>query len=214
MTEGGTQLAEYNTFREEHPEFFINRPGTAFEIVFDPELQEAAGAGLIYKDRYVIFLRDAVRFRNGFIGGYVRFIPSAGHGGAAVLPVIGDKLVLIQHERHATRGKHWEIPRGFADRGETPEATARREIAEEIAVPEPEVLGIGSVHPDTGASNVLTRLYLARISGVGHVETDEGIDRTRLVSLTEFDEMLCAEQVTDSFTLAAVLQARTRGLIR
>jgi ADP-ribose pyrophosphatase len=209
----GMQLVEYNKFREEHPELFINPPETAFEIVFDPELQHTVGAGLIYKDAYIVFLRDAVRFRDGSVGGYVRFIPSAGQGGAAVLPVIGDKIVLIQHERHATRGKHWEIPRGFADRGESPEETARREVEEEIDVLQPGVLDIGSVHPDTGASSVLTRLYLARLAGVGRVETGEGIERTRMVSLDEFDRMLCAEQVTDSFTLAAVLQARTRGLI-
>jgi len=141
-------------------------------------------------------------------------IPPAGHGGAAVLPLIDENIVLIRHERHATRATHWEIPRGFAARGEAPEETARREIAEELGISGPEIFDIGSVHPDTGASNVHTRLYLARLTGVGQVETAEGIDDLIMVAADEFDNMLRTEQVTDSFTLAAILQARVRGLIK
>ncbi len=213
MTGSDESLAAYNEFRRANPELFTNQQAPAFEIVFDPQLQRTAGAGLIYKDNYVILLRDAVRFRNGYVGPYIRMIAAAGQGGAAVLPVIDDNIVLIRHERHATRGKHWEIPRGFAARGEIPEQTARREIVEEIGIAEPEIIDIGSVHPDTGASNVHTRLYLARLTRVGHVEANEGIDELRILTIEEFDAMLRAEEVTDSFTLAAVLQARVRGLI-
>ena len=206
-------LVAYNDFREAHPEFFINLPGAAFEIVSDLALQRTAGAGLIYRDSYVILLRDAVRFRNGFVGPYIRMIPAAGQGGAAVLPVIDGDIVLVLHERHATRQRHWEIPRGFAAQGETPEETARREAMEEIDISEPEIIDIGSVHPDTGASNVHTRLYLARLTGVGHVEANEGIDALKQVTIDELDAMLRTGQITDSFTLAAILQARVRGLI-
>jgi len=206
-------LVAYNDFREAHPEFFINLPGAAFEIVSDLALQRTAGAGLIYRDSYVILLRVAVRFRNGFVGPYIRMIPAAGQGGAAVLPVIDGDIVLVLHERHATRQRHWEIPRGFAAQGETPEETARREAMEEIDISEPEIIDIGSVHPDTGASNVHTRLYLARLTGVGHVEANEGIDALKQVTIDELDAMLRTGQITDSFTLAAILQARVRGLI-
>jgi hypothetical protein len=60
---------------------------------------------------------------------------------------------------------------------------------------------------------VHTRLYLARLIGVGHFETDEGIDELKQVSINELDEMLRTEQIIDSFTLAVILQARVRGLI-
>lgn len=213
MIDSGEALVAYNDFRQAYPEFFVNPPDPAFEIVFEPELQRAAGAGLIYKDSYAVLLRDAVRFRNGFVGPYIRMIPAAGHGGAAVLPLIDGRIVLIQHERHATREKHWEIPRGFATKGEAPEETARREIVEELGIPEPEIFDIGSVHPDTGASNVRTRLYLARLAGVGGLEVNEGIDKMIMVTIDEFKTMLRTEQITDSFTLAAVLQAEVRGLI-
>jgi len=130
-----------------------------------------------------------------------------------VLPVINGRIVLIRHERHATRNRHWEIPRGFAIPDETAEEAARREIVEEIGILEPEIIDIGSVHPDTGISNIHTQLYLARLTGAHHIKAPEGIDELKTVTIDEFDAMLCAGEITDSFTLAAVLQARVRGLM-
>ncbi len=213
MTSPDAALAAYNEYRAEHPDLFVNAPDTAFEIVFDPEVQRALGAGVMYRDGYYVLLRDAVRFRDGSTGPYIRFVPAAGHGGAAVLPLVDSSVILIRHQRHATRESHWEIPRGFADIGERPEETARREIREELHVPDPELLELGSVHPDTGASNVWTKLYLARLRGLGQIETNEGIDKVRQVTSEELDTMVRTGEITDSFTLAAILQARLRGLL-
>jgi ADP-ribose pyrophosphatase len=213
MTGADAALAAYNEYRAEHPGLFVNPPDTAFEIVFDPQMQRAMGAGVMYRDGYYVLLRDAVRFRDGSTGPYIRLIPAAGHGGAAVLPVVDSRVVLIRHQRHATRASHWEIPRGFADIGERPEETARREITEELQVPDPELLELGSVHPDTGASNVSTKLYLARLAGLGQIETNEGIDKVRQVTSEQLDAMVRNGEITDSFTLAAILQARLRGLL-
>jgi ADP-ribose pyrophosphatase len=213
MTEASASLTEYSELRIAHPEFFGNLPDPAFEIVFDPALQKKVGAGVIYKDPYVIFLKDAVRFRDGYVGSYIRLMPASGRGGAAVLPVVDGKVVLILHERHATRQRHWEIPRGFSELGEMPEQTARREAVEEIDPAEPEIIDIGGVHADTGATSGYTRLYLARVKGVGKLESNEGIDAFKQVTGDELNSLLLAGEITDSFTLAAILQARVRGLL-
>lgn len=213
MSDAEAALAAYNDYRERHPELFTNPPDPAFELVTDIEQQRAAGAGIMYRDAYSVLLRDAVRFRNGFVGPYTRLVPAAGHGGAAVLPVLDSRIVLISHQRHATRSSHWEIPRGFAQAGEPPEETARREIMEELQVPAPELIHLGSLHPDTGASNGRTALYLARLSRLGEGEAEEGIDRVRLMDRSEFFAMVRDGEITDSFTLAAALQALVRGLL-
>jgi ADP-ribose pyrophosphatase len=213
MTGLDAALAAYDEYRKEHPDLFVNPPDAAFEIVFEPDVQRALGAGVMYRDNYYVLLRDAVRFRDGSTGPYIRLVPAAGHGGAAVLPLIDSSVILIRHQRHATRASHWEIPRGFARIGEPPEETARREIREELDVPDPELLELGSVHPDTGASNVWTKLYLARLTGLGQIETNEGIDKTRQVTSEQLDTMVQTGEITDSFTLAAILQARLRGLL-
>lgn len=213
MTGLEAALAAYGEYRDEHPELFVNPPDAAFEIVFDPDVQRSLGAGIMYQDDYYLLLRDAVRFRDGSTGPYIRLIPAAGQGGAAVLPLVDGSVVLIQHQRHATRSAHWEIPRGFGRIGEPPEETARREIMEELDVPDPELLELGSIHPDTGASNVWTKLYLARLTGLGRIETTEGIDKARQVTPDQLATMVQTGEITDSFTLAAILQARLRGLL-
>ncbi len=213
MTSPDAALAAYDDYRRKHPGLFVNPDDAAFEIIFDPDVQRALGAGVMYQDPYYVLLRDAVRFRDGSTGPYIRLIPAAGHGGAAVLPLVGHQIVLIQHQRHATRASHWEIPRGFGNIGESPEQTARREVKEELGVPDPELLELGSVHPDTGASNVWTKLYLARLTDLGQIEANEGIDQVRQVTPEQLDVMLKTGEITDSFTLAAILQARLRGVL-
>jgi ADP-ribose pyrophosphatase len=213
MTTPDAALQAYGEYQKKHPELFVNPPDSAFEIIFDLDVQRALGAGIMYQDAYYLLLRDAVRFRDGSTGSYIRMIPTVGHGGAAVLPLVDSSVVLIRHQRHATRASHWEIPRGFAHIGEPPEETARREIREELGVPDPELLELGSIHPDTGASNVWTKLYLARLSSLGQIETNEGIDQVRYVTPGQLTTMVQTGEITDSFTLAAILQAQLHGLL-
>jgi ADP-ribose pyrophosphatase len=213
MSRPGADLAAYERVRETRPDLFTNPPGAAYEIVLESGIQRKAEAGLIYQDQYVMFLRDAVRYRDGTVGTYIRLLAASGNGGAAVLPLLESRIVLIRHFRHATRRWHWEIPRGFAQAGESPEQTARREISEELGTEPDEMIALGAVHPDTGAQGEATQLYLARIASLGELETLEGIDEIQLVSPGEFGNMIQQGKVTDSFTLAAAAYAHARGLL-
>jgi ADP-ribose pyrophosphatase len=206
-------LAAYNSYRLAHPQLFVNPDNPAFELMTDDELQRKVGAGIMYQDAFSILLRDPVRFRDGAVRPYTRLIPAADHGGAAVLPVVSSRIVLLRHQRHATRTWHWEIPRGFAYPDEPPEQTARREIIEELGIQDPQLFLLGRIHPDTGATSVCTTLFLAQITGVGEIEAHEGIDEARQVTTAEFDTMVRDGEITDSFTLAAALQARLRNLL-
>ncbi len=213
MSNPDEALTAYNECRAAHPELFANPRRAAFQIVFEPDLQRSVGAGVMYRDQYVVLLRDAVRFRDGSVGPYIRSFPSAVNGGAAVLPVLETRVVLIRHFRHATRTWHWEIPRGFSHGSEGAEETARRVINEELGVPVSELAALGTVHPDTGAAYDFAGLYLARLTRLGQTDTYEGIDEIRLVTADEFDTLVRAGEITDSFTLAAALQARVHGLL-
>jgi hypothetical protein len=55
-------------------------------------------------------------------------------------------------------------------------------------------------------------LYLARIDKIGKLESDEGIDKMLPVTSEQLDSMLRSGKITDSFTLAAILQARVQRL--
>jgi ADP-ribose pyrophosphatase len=224
-------LSGYRSLQQAAPELFVNPPGAAFEILTDAQQQklaearvaallreaglppESGGIGLLYRDQYLTLVRDAVRFRDGSVGGYLRILPSDDCVGAAVMPLVGQHVALVRHFRHATRRWHWEIPRGFGLAGETARQTARRELEEELKVRASELVRLGSLYPDTGLSSAKTELFLARADEIGTPEAIEGIDGVRLVAPGELERMIRDGTITDSFTLAAFAQARTRALI-
>ncbi|MEU0932905.1 NUDIX hydrolase [Embleya sp. NPDC005971] len=232
-------LAAYEELGAERPELFANPPGAAFEIILDRPTQDAVAdevaqrsvaagfpascgdVGVVYRDPYLMVVRDAVRFRSGRVGTYIRLVGGSAGPGAAVLPVLDDgRIVLINHFRHADRSWHWEIPRGFGDPDDASgEATAAREVREELGCPAVELSWLGAINTDSGMSGGRDVIHLARIaaaalpadpSGDG---TEEGIDRIRVVTPDELRAMILDGEITDAYTLAAYAFALTRGLL-
>ncbi|MES4890905.1 NUDIX hydrolase [Streptomyces sp. NPDC096012] len=172
-------------------------------------------AGVVSADRYLWYLRDPVRFPDGRLGLYDRILPPPGSSpGVVILPLVGpgEKVVLIEHHRHATRSRHWEVVRGFGEPGATPVENVTRELREEIAATPTEVIPLGEVHPDTGLLAHKVALYAARVDGVGEVEKGEAIHRAITVTPAEAEEMVADGRITDGFSIAALYRARLTGV--
>jgi ADP-ribose pyrophosphatase len=218
-----SRLDAYARLRTQRPRLFANPPDAAFEIVFDRARQdevadEYGDVGVVYEDPYILLVRDAVAYRDGELGVYFRVVKAVPGAAAAVLPVLPDgRIVLVRHFRHSTRQWHWEIPRGHGRADHPGERTAARELDEELGATAGELILLGRLDTDSGLSVSGDELYLARLDGVPPPPTAdavaEGIDEIRLVTVAELDEMVVTGELTDSFTLAAYLFARTRGLL-
>ncbi|MFI0483359.1 NUDIX hydrolase [Actinomadura sp. 9N215] len=206
-----TPHEEYEKLRRDWPDLFANPPG-AWTPILDDFPSEGGPYGVCYRDQYVLLLRDPVTFPDGRTGGYLRALHSTGQAGAAVLPSCDGGVVLMRHFRHATRQWHWEIPRGSPQPGETPEQTARRELHEEIGVPARSIEFLGDLYADTGVAGSKAGLFWADVDHPHDSHLEEGIDRIELVAPARLDLMLDRGEITDSFTLAALLHARRRGL--
>jgi ADP-ribose pyrophosphatase len=206
-----TPFEEYELLRRSRPELFANPPG-AWSVILDEFPPEGGPYGICYRDRYLTLLRDPVAFPDGRTGGYLRALHSSGHAGAAVLPTHDGEIVLLRHFRHATRQWHWEIPRGFAEPGDSAERTARREVEEEIGVPAESIEFLGDLHADTGVAGSKVGLFWAAVGRPDLSVHEEGIDRIELVTPRRLDVMLRKGEITDSFTMAAVLHAKQRAL--
>ncbi|TDC68076.1 NUDIX hydrolase [Actinomadura sp. GC306] len=202
---------EYDRVRRAWPDLFENPPG-AWNAILDEFPAEGGPYGVCYRDEYVLLLRDPVAFADGRVGGYLRTLHPQGHAGAAVLAVCEGGVVLVRHFRHATRKWHWEIPRGFARPDETPEQTARRELEEEIGVPARSLEFLGDFYADTGVAGSKAGLFWADVDRPRASHPEEGIDRIELVAPDRIDRMLGRGEITDSFTLAALLHVKQRGL--
>ncbi|MFF7729244.1 NUDIX hydrolase [Streptomyces sp. NPDC008001] len=227
----------YDRLRATRPELFGNTPG-GIDILLDPaEVEEArraaegtahgapetgeaaapsapAPVGVVYADRFVTLVRDAVRFPGGALGLYVRMLSTAGSPGAVVLPLTttGD-IVLVEHYRHATRSWHWEVPRGMGAPGATGEESAVRELAEEIGAQPLELISLGRLHPDTGLLGDHVELFAARIGGFGSPETSEGIRRIVTRPWPDVAEMIATGAITCAFTIAVLTRALLNGLL-
>ncbi|KMS91196.1 NUDIX hydrolase [Streptomyces flaveolus] len=172
--------------------------------------------GVVSADRYLWYLRDPVRFPDGRLGLYDRILPPPGSTpGVVVLPLLGPekKVVLIEHHRHATRSRHWEVVRGFGHPGATPTENVTRELREEIAATPTAVIPLGELHPDTGLLAHKVSLYAACVDRIGPVEKGEAIHRAVTVTPAEAEEMVADGRITDGFTVAALYRARLAGVL-
>lgn len=214
---------------------FANPADAAYEIVFDRATQEAvadeeaawlrgagkpeeyADIGVVYEDRFVIAVRDAVRFRDGSVGPYIRFLGVHTGINAAVLPLLDDgRVLLIRHFRHERRDWAWETPRGFSENGADGATTAITELQEEIGVRVTEVEFLGHVPGDGGNDEIyLARLRPESVAGpaLPAGATAEGIDEMRLVTAAELRGMIATGEVDDAFVLAAYALAVARGVL-
>jgi ADP-ribose pyrophosphatase len=223
------RLAEYLEFARQRPELF-GPADAAVKILLDPadirraETEAAArlrrrglpesGAeiGIVSHDPYMWFLRDAVEFPDGDRRPHTRAINRAGNG-AAALPLFEGRIALTRQFRHALR--HWslEIPRGALEAGETPEQAAIAEVEEEIGGGVREIVELGFLNGSTNLYANGAHLFFARLDKVGAPQLGEGITSVEQVTVPEFERMVLASEITDSFTVGAFMHARLRGLI-
>jgi ADP-ribose pyrophosphatase len=122
--------------------------------------------GEIARDKYFIWVRDAVIFPSGAGGLYDRIISESALGGnigAAVLPVFpnGDIGVVVQY-RHATRSWELELPRGSSEGKESSLETAKRELKEEAGLEAAQWTQLGLMAPDTGILQSKVPIFLAK----------------------------------------------------
>ena len=171
--------------------------GLASEVVFSGRLLEVR--------------RDRVRLPDG--GEATReFVV---HPGAVlVVPVLDDgRLVLERQFRYPVRRVMLEFPAGKIDAGETPLATAQRELVEEAGYSAQKWKKLGTIHPEIGYSTEFIDVYEA--TGLAHVgqKLDEG-EFLDVVAMSE-DELLATYDcggLTDGKTIAALFAwRRSRG---
>ncbi|MEB3774519.1 MAG: NUDIX hydrolase [Desulfurococcales archaeon] len=79
----------------------------------------------------------------------------------AVLPVDGDRVLLVKQYRPAIGEWTLEAPAGTIKEGEAPEEAARRELAEEAGMDAGELVKVGEGYVSPGYSTEYMHLYIA-----------------------------------------------------
>lgn len=187
---------DYVSIQESHPALFDNSDALIKIIKDNKEISEWqeeknaslqkqgksrswADIGLVFDDPSILILRDLVEFPGGYRNGYIRIYNRAylegGAAGVAVLPEKDGKLLLVQHYRHATRMRHWEIPRGFGEPGVDGETQAKVEIKEEVSGEVAELFSLGVIYNNTGLEGNPVNLFLLAWSLLGKWKFKKGL---------------------------------------
>jgi len=135
------------------------------------------------------------------------------HHGAAVLAPITARggVVLVRQWRHAANAFLWEIPAGRLERGESPLAAARRELAEECGLEARRWKKVAAFYPAPGYATEVMHLFVAR--GLrparieAHPDDDEDLE-VREFSRAELQRAIASGRIVDGKTLVAALYLR------
>lgn len=133
----------------------------------------------------------------------------------AVVPILGEDVLLIRQFRAPVGDWVIEVPAGRVDPGESPDDAARRELVEEIGYYPMRLERLGSFYMSPGYSDEVLHIYLAEdLEFVGsNPEPGELIQVVRL-KLSEAPTAILNAPVADVKTLMAVLLALRRGVGR
>jgi ADP-ribose diphosphatase len=220
--------AGYRQLMRQQPEWFCNNPRGGITILTsDADIERACmeaeryraahrlsvtdlRAGLLARDAYMTIVRDAVRFPDGSFGLYNRIIETAP---VAVLPLLGGRPVTMKVFRHGLRDWSLEFPRGGCDPGESPEASAIRELKEEIGANAVSLTPLGEFTPGGSSLSIRAHLFAAEIDAIGRHDPLEGVEDVRAMDIACVEQKIVSNEIIDGFSLALFTRARLAGLI-
>lgn len=135
------------------------------------------------------------------------FARVTGHDAVAVLPVLNNGRILLERQyRHALDKYLYEIPAGHINRGEKPEAAARRELEEETGYRAGRLTRLSGFYEAPGSYTQYLHLYLAE--GLEKSETRRELNEIielKEVTLAEALRMVRSNRIMDAKTICGIL---------
>jgi 8-oxo-dGTP pyrophosphatase MutT (NUDIX family) len=163
-------------------------------------------------------IRNDVVVSSSGEGTYTVLEPASGKAGAAMLVVreidAAIEVLLVRQWRYPLGKFVWELPRGFASADDHDViATAVRELLEEANVAPARIVPLGEVSPDSGLMALTCPLFGIQVTDGSEAAAGHEIEDVAWLSTGRLVAAIRSGEITDGFTLAALLQAHLRGFI-
>lgn len=133
----------------------------------------------------------------------------------AVLAFLPDgRMLLVKQYRKAIEQELLEVVAGCREKGETPEACARRELQEETGYRADTMSHLGSIFPSPGFTDEIIEVFQAKVAAEGGEKSPDDDEHLDLFVITpaEFEAMIVRGEVKDSKSLAAWTLYQLRGV--
>jgi len=156
----------------------------------------------IYKGRIISLQVDQVQLPNG--GTASREIVK--HPGAvAVIPLLDDKMIVVEQYRKPLEKSQIEIPAGKLDPGEEPLQAALRELEEETGFRSDHVKHVSSFYTSPGFADEIIHLYVAEqlVKGEARPDEDEFLE-CEAITLEQALQYMREGRISDAKTILAV----------
>ena len=164
----------------------------------------------IYANKWMALREDQVRLPDGreTIYGVVDCGNCVG-----VLPFVDPgHVLLVGQYRYVAQRFTWEMPTGGARPGESLEAAAQRELAEEAGYNAGHLTWISTYHTSKSVMNETAYLYLGEdLTPAARPADETEFMERKIFPFREVLEMVRRAEITDSMTVIAVLHAALRA---
>jgi ADP-ribose pyrophosphatase len=126
-------------------------------------------------------------------------------GGAAMLLVQNDKVLLVRQYRYAYGKAIYEIPAGKLNKGEDPKLAAERELEEETGYHSTETVHLNDIYPSPGYTDEVIHVYYAKNYTFCGSHLDEGeFLNAEFIELEKVLAMIESGEICDSKTVIAI----------
>ncbi len=134
------------------------------------------------------------------------------HPGAVVIvPVTADgRVLLVRQFRRPVQSELLELPAGTRERGETPEACARRELAEEVGQGAGRWERLASFYTAPGVLSEEMHLFLAQDLSPAEAEREEEDLRVESLPLSEARRRITGGEIRDAKSIIGILLVSER----
>ena len=133
------------------------------------------------------------------------------NGSAAIVPVIGETVILVKQYRHPAKKYLLELPAGSVEDGETPLECAFREVEEEIGMKAETMEKLTEFYVSPGFLSEKMHLFLATdlIKSEQNLDEDENISLVKM-SLVDAFEKVRNNEIEDAKTMLGLVFAGKR----
>jgi ADP-ribose pyrophosphatase len=153
---------------------------------------------------YMELFQDTVRTPKGKTLSYTHYRSS---DVVIIVPFLDSKrLVMIKQYRYPLDKVMLEFPAGHVEKGESPLATAKRELREETGYTAKKIERIYTYHPSVSKSRQLVHVFRAAGLAKGKISHDSTEDiSVKTVTTNDLRSMIAGKKVENAGTLIAYL---------